>query len=295
MKKSLKNSIVTVLAVAFALALPGQALAEPTVDLGAAEPFAVLGATTVTNVPTSVITGDVGLSPGTGAAIGLTCGEVNGTIYDADGAYPGVCEVTDPSLLTQAQNDLTAAYVDAAGRTPTQTFVAGDNQLGGQTLTSGVYAFGGATTANIVGTLTLSGDANSVFIFQASSTLVTASSSVVQLTGGAQACNVFWQVGSSATLGSSSTFVGTIMALTAVGLDTGATMDGRALARNAAVTLDQNTITNSACAVVPPTPTPTPTPTTPADTLGATVDVNALAAAGEAVPKLPNAGIGPAN
>ena len=293
MKNFSKSLMVTAVAVALTFGFPAQALAEPTVDLGAAEPFAVLGGTTVTNVPTSAITGDVGLSPGTGAAIGLTCGEVNGTIYDADGAYPGVCEVTDPGLLTQAKSDLTAAYVDAAGRTPTQTFVAGDNQLGGQTLTSGVYAFGGATTANLVGTLTLNGDADSVFIFQASSTLVTASSSVVALTGDVQACNVFWQVGSSATLGTNSVFVGTIMALTAVGLDTGATMDGRALARNAAVTLDQNTITNSACAVVPPTPTPTPT--TPDSTLGSTVDVNALAAAGEAVPKLPNAGIGPAN
>jgi hypothetical protein len=198
-----RASLLSVASLVLALSGPVAAVAAgpATVNLGAADSFAVLGATAVTNVPNSTIIGNVGLSPAAGSNYsGITQAQVTGTIYAVDGTGPAG-SVNNPALLTQAKNDLTAAYLDAAGRTPTQTFVAGDNQLGGQILTQGVYAFGHATTANIVGTLTLSGDANSVFIFQASSDLVTASSSVVQLTGGAQSCNVFWQVGSSTTLG----------------------------------------------------------------------------------------------
>ena len=257
-----------------------------TVNLGTSDSFAVLAGTAITDVPTSTITGDVGLSPGTGAAIGVGCAEVTGTIYDTNGTYPGTCEVTNPGLLTGAKNDLTTAYLDAAGRTPNQTFVAGDNQLGGQTLGQGVYRFGHASTANIIGTLTLSGDASSVFIFQATSDLVTASSSVVLLTGGAQACNVFWQIGSSTTLGTNSTFVGTIMSLTATGLNTGVTLDGRAMARNAAVTLDSDTITRRPCAAVT-----TPGSGTPGSGSGAAAATDT----GEVTPMLPNAGIGPRN
>ncbi len=291
--KRFKHTTVSALVAALAIGFPAQALAqEAPVELGTTEDFAVLAGTEITNVPTSDITGDVGLSPGTGAAItGLTCAEVTGTIYDVDGTYPDTCEVTDPALLTTAKNDLVTAYDDAAGRTPTETFAGGDNQLGGQTLTSGVYAFGAASTANLVGTLTLNGqnDPDAVWIFQASSTLVTASSSVVSLTNGAQACNVFWQVGSSATLGSDSVFVGTIMALTSIGLDTGATINGgQALARDGAVTLDQNVITDSACALSEP----------PDDDDGDDTDSGSdtgSLAAGDIVPKLPNAGAGPRN
>jgi hypothetical protein len=246
-----------------AMVLIGTAFAPPagaaqTVQLGTATPFAVLAGTAVTDVPTSSITGDVGLSPASGTNYaGLTQAEVTGTIYSTDGTGPAG-NVNDPALLTDAQNDLTTAYVSAAGQTPTTTFTTGDNQLGGQTLVPGVYAFGHAATANITAasplTLNGEGDANAVFVFQASSDLVTASGSVVQLENGAQACNVFWQVGSSATLNSASTFVGTIMALTSATLDTGATVQGRVLARNGAVTLDANTITTpSTCAVTTPT------------------------------------------
>lgn len=237
--------------------------ADPTtVDLGAAESFAVLGATEVTNVPVSVITGDVGLSPAAGSNYaGITDAQVDGTIYAIDGSGP-TGSVANPVLLTTAQGNVTDAYVDAAGRTPDDTFVSADNQLGGQTLIPGVYAFGAASTANLTGTLTLSG--NGVFIFQASSSLVTASSSVVSLSNGAQSCNVFWQVSSSATLGSSSTFVGTVIALTSVTVNNGATVEGRVFARNAAVTLNQNTITRpAACAT-----TTSPQPTTPTTTGG---------------------------
>ena len=290
MKGFKKYTTVSALVAALVIGFPAQALAVTTVELGTADSFAVLAGTEVTNVPTSAITGDVGLSPGAGSSYdaGVTQAQVDGTIYAVDGTGPAG-SVEDPALLTQAKADLVTAYDDAAGRTPTDTFVAGDNQLGGQTLTSGVYAFGHATTANIVGTLTLSGGANSVFIFQASSDLVTASSSVVDLIGGVKACNVFWQVDSSATLGTDSVFVGNIMALTAITVNTGATIEGSALARNAAVTLDQNVITDSACAAVVP---PDSGSGSGSDSSALGSDTGSLAV-GDIVPGLPNAGAGP--
>jgi len=239
------------------------------VQLGTATPFAVLAGTAVSDVPTSSITGDVGLSPTTGAAItGLTQTEVTGSIYSVDGFGPKGT-VNDPSLLTTAQNDLTTAYNSAAGQTPITTYSAGN--LGGLTLTAGVYAFG-ANSSNITSgsplVLNGQGDPNAVFVFQTASTLITASSSVVQLENGAQACNVFWQVGSSATLGSSSTFVGTIMANTSATLNSNATVQGRVLAQTGAVTLDANTITvPSTCLTsIPTTTTTTTAPGTTATT-----------------------------
>jgi hypothetical protein len=255
------------------------ASAATTVQLGTAAPFAVLAGSAVTDVPTSAITGNVGLSPAAGSFYaGLTQAEVTGTIYATDATGPGG-SVNNPALLTTAKNDLTTAFVSASGQSPTSTFVAGDNQLGGQTLVPGVYAFGHAATANITAasplTLNGQGDPNAVFVFQASSDLVTASNSVVQLINGAQACNVFWVVGSSATLSSTSTFVGTLMALTSATLNTGATVQGRILARNGDVTLDHNTITiPSACTVAATTPTTSPATTAttaPAGTGGAAV------------------------
>ena len=271
MKKFNRYSVITTLAatltIALVFGLSGIAMAATyAVGLGTADSFAVLAGTAVTNVPTSVITGNVGLSPAAGSNYaGLTSAEVTGTIYAVDGSGPGG-SVNNPALLTTAKNDLTAAYLDAAGRTPTQTFVAGDNQLGGQTLTAGVYAFGHATSANITAasplTLDAQGNSSAVFIFQASSDLVTASSSVVRLVNGAQDCNVFWQVTSSVTLGTSSTFIGTVMALTSITDNGSSTINGRLLARNAQVALNTTTIRRPTCvAAAAPAATATPTAT----------------------------------
>jgi hypothetical protein len=228
----------------------------------------VLAGSVVTDVPTSSLPGDVGLGPAAGTNYaGLTQVEVSGTIYSTDGTGPAGT-VNDPALLTSAKIDLTTAYVAAAGQSPASTFNAGDDQLGGLTLTPGVYAFGHASTANITAASPLvpdgQGDANAVFVFQASSDLVTASGSVVQPDNGARACNALWQVSSSATLNSASTFVGTIMALTSATLDTGATVQGRVLARNGAVTLDANTITAPPACAAPTSSLTTTAPTTTA-------------------------------
>ncbi|MCW2766787.1 MAG: hypothetical protein JWO11_2746 [Nocardioides sp.] len=245
--------------------------AQPPVGLGTATSFAVLAGTTVTNTGPSTISGDLGVSPGA-AVTGFPPGNVNnGTIHAAD------------AVALQAQNNLTTAYNDAAGRGPVVD-KTGQN-LGGQTLVSGVY--GDSSGMALTGTVTLDaqGDPDAVFVFQAGSTLVTASNSTVALIGGAQACHVYWQVGSSATLGTGTTFVGTVMALTSVSVQTGASVRGRIMARNGQVSLDNNTILRSDCAApttppsatatvtpaptVAPTvaPTATPTPTAPGQTL----------------------------
>ena len=283
-KRASVAGAIVLCGVLLTAALPSVASAATPVQLGTAAPFAVLAGTKVTDVPTSAITGDVGLSPAAGGNYAaLTQAEVTGTIYAVDAAGPGG-SVNNPGLLTQAKNDLTTAFVSASGDLPTTTYAAGDNQLGGKTLTTGVYAFGHAATANLTAASPLvlngNGDPGSVFVFQASSDLVTASNSVVQLENGAQACNVFWVVGSSATLSTDSTMVGTVMALTSATLDTRATVQGRILARNGAVTLDNNTITiPSTCAAS----STTPTPVTPAAAAGASTTTTAPGAAGSSL------------
>ena len=228
------------------MAVPALSMAaQPTVNLGTTSSFAILAGTTITNTGSTTVTGDIGLSPGT-AFTGQASVTVNGAVHLTD------------AVASQAQADLVTAYNDAAGRTPVTTV---PTELGGTTLDPGVYD-SSAGTFQITGTLTLDahGDPNAVFIFQMSSTLVTASDSRVNLINGARFCRVFWQVGSSATLGTNSRFVGHIFALTSIAAQTGATVQGQLLARNGEVTLDSNTITNGVCGTVTPTPTPTPTP-----------------------------------
>ena len=269
-----------VLVVAFVLGLAGFIKAATTVNLGTADSFAILAGSTVTNTGSSVITGNLGLSPGS-AVTGFPPGTVNGTQHIAN------------ATAVQAQTDLTAAYNNAAGQATSSTV---PTELGGTTKTAGVYD-SAAGTFGITGTLTLDaqGNSNAVFIFKTASTLITAGSSSVVLTNGAQACNVFWQVGSSATLGTNSTFKGNILALTSATLTTGANVEGRVLARNGAVTLDTNTVTRAVCAVATPTPTPTPT-ATPGSTPAPVLTATPLAAPiPTPVPKLPKTGIAPEN
>jgi hypothetical protein len=193
--------------------------------------FSVLAGTTVTNTGSTVVSGDVGVCPGT-AVTGFPPGLAGGTIHLADG------------VASLAQATLTAGYIDAAGRSG-GTAVAGD--LVGQTLTSGVYTSTSSLANSGDLTLDAQGNPSAVFIFQISSTLTTGSGSHVVLANGAKACNVFWQVGSSATLGTNSVFKGTIMALTSITVTTGVNLEGRALARNGAVTLDTDVITGCTC------------------------------------------------
>jgi hypothetical protein len=195
--------------------------------------FGILAGSTLSNTGSTVVSGDVGVSPGT-AVTGFPPGLVSGAIHSADGA------------AAKGQATLTAAYGDAAGRSGGTT-LTGD--LVGQTLTPGVYKTGVTPSIEISGDLTLDAQNNpdAVFILQIGSTLTTASGSHVILANKATACNVFWQVGSSATLGTYSVFKGNILALTSITLTTGVNLEGRALARNGAVTLDTNVVPSCTC------------------------------------------------
>jgi LPXTG-motif cell wall-anchored protein len=221
------------------------ATTDAPVGLGTVGSYSVLGGTTVTNIGPSVLGQDLGVSPGT-AITGFPPGVSLGATHAGD------------APAAQAQIDLTTAYNDAASRA-TSALVSGD--LVGQTLPGGVYTSAGPLALSGVLTLDGKNDPNSVFVFQASSTLTTASASSIKLINGAQPCNIFWQVGSSVTLGTNSQFVGTIMALTSISANTGATIEGRALARNGQVALDTNVFTLPGCSVASPSPSPSATAT----------------------------------
>jgi hypothetical protein len=201
-------------------------------SLGSAASFAVLAGSTVTNTGATTIVGSVGVSPGT-AITGLPAGQpTGGTVHEGD------------AVAAQAQSDLTDAYNSLAG------MVCGTNltgqDLGGQTLAAGVYCFN--SSAPLTGTLTLDGqgNTNAVFVFQIGSTLTTAANAVLNLIGGAQTANVYWQVGSSATLGTDTALGGNIVALASITLTTGVRLAGRALARTGEVTMDTNTVGGTA-------------------------------------------------
>jgi hypothetical protein len=211
----------------------------PTVPLATSANYSVLGGQTVTNTGPSVLNNSVGVSPGT-AITGFPPGIVT---------PPAIVDANASATAAQAQSDLTAAYLDAAGR-PLNATTTPD--LSGLTLFGGVYAGPSKSPLSLTGTLVLDGEGNpnSVFIFQTDSTLITGSASTVSLINGAQECNVFWQVGSSATLGTGSVFAGNILALTDITVTTGVTVHGRALARNGQTTLDTDVFTSPTCDLV---------------------------------------------
>jgi len=252
--RNLRFGIATLAALGLLVAIPASAQAATApVPLGTADSFVVLAGSGITNTGATTLNGDVGTSPAP-AMTGFSSVTLNGAKHAAD------------SVAAKAQTDLTNAYTTAAGAGPDSSVGV---ELAGKTLQPGVYKGG---TLGLNGTLTLDGGNNpdAVFIFKAASTLITGSNSHVKLIN-VNPCNVFWQVTSSATLGTGSKFVGTIMALTDVHLKTGAIVDGRALARNGAVTLEANTITKSTCKVSSTTPVPTTTPSaTPSATPTAT-------------------------
>lgn len=269
-----------------ALLPPGTSMAATAATLGAAESFAVLGSTTVTNTGPSVVNGDLGVYAGT-AVTGFDNpggpGIINGALHAGD------------ATAQSAQADASTAYnaLDAQGC----DFTLADPELGGRTLTPGVYCV--TTTAQLTGTLTLDalGDPAAVFIFRVPTALNTASGSSVAFLDDFATCNVFWQVGSAATIGTNTDFVGTVIAQTeSIAVNTGAAVTGRLLSLGAAVTLDSNVITTPTCTLAVPTTSTTATTTPPSTTtptpVGVTTDVAASVppAATPGTPSLPATG-----
>jgi hypothetical protein len=235
MKKSMFKRATTILLtimLGLMMITPATAMAaELPIDFGSAESFAILAHETITNIGDTTIKGNVGLYPGT-SITGFETVTLTGTIHKTD------------TIAMNAMADLLTAYNDAAGRTTTETITPTD--LGGRTLLPGVYTSG--TSLGLTGTLVLDGggDSDAVFIFKSASTLTTANNSQIQLINGASASNVFWLVGSSATLGTNSKFFGNIMAQDSITLTTGAEITGKIMALTGSVTLDSNVILNEA-------------------------------------------------
>ncbi|MDD4970535.1 MAG: ice-binding family protein [Paludibacter sp.] len=212
----------------------------PVVDLGLASSFAILSKSGITDVYKSTVTGDVGSSPISGTAILLTCPEVTGNIYSVDPAGPLPCRITNPSLLSTAVSNMEAAYTDAAGRINPDFLNLGAGNIGGLTLTPGLYKW---TSAVVIPTnITISGGVDDVFIFQVAGTLIMSNAVNVILTGGVQAKNIFWQTEGAVTFGTTSHFEGNILGKTGINMQTGATINGRMLAQTA-VTLQMNSVT----------------------------------------------------
>lgn len=231
------------------IVIPIQTINQPTITLGSTANYVILAGSGITNNPISVIVGNIGLSPAAGSHITgfslihtsgdaiATSAQVTGTVYASDYGSP------TPANLTLAQGDLTTAYNDAAGRTSTSMVLLSGN-IGGLTLTPGLYKSSGSLEISS-GDLTLDakGNANSIFIIQIASSFSTGSGRKVILAGGAKAANIFWQVGTSAAFGTTSVMKGTVMADQSISMNTGASIEGRLLARIAAVTLEGNVVT----------------------------------------------------
>lgn len=211
------------------IVIPIQTTTQTSVSLSGASTLAILAGSSITNTGATVVTGDIGLSPGTSIG-GFPPGTLNGVLHIND------------AIANQAKLDLTAAYNDLAGRTSTEIVTLSGN-IGGLTLTPGLYK---STSSLAVSsgdvTFDAKGNAAAVFIIQIASTLTTTSGRKVILSGGALASNIYWQVGTSATFGTTSVFKGNILALQSITFNTGATLDGRALAQNGTITMAGNTI-----------------------------------------------------
>ncbi len=237
-------ALIVLLAAFFTAAPFRTAIAQVAPPIGTTQSFAVLGGSAVTNTGPTIVTGDLGISPGTAAAVtGFPPGTVTGITHAAD------------AVALQAQSDNTAAYLNLAGQTPVTQDLTGKD-LGGQTLVPGVYSF--SSSAQLTGALILDAGGNSaaVWVFKIGTTLTTASGSSVAVIGMGQPCNVFWQVGTSATLGTTTNFVGNIFALASITLNANAIVAGRLLAQTGAVTMNANTVSISACGVTTGTPVP---------------------------------------
>ena len=233
-KRRRRAGIALALGLACGAVAAVAAQASP-VGLGTAQPFVVLAGSTVTNTGPSVLNGDLGVAPGTAlVGFGLPA-VVNGATHAADG------------VAAQAQLDLTTAYDVAAAQPVSPANDLTGTDLGNRVLTAGAYRF--TSSAQLTGALTLNaqGDPNAQFVFEVGTTLTTASASSVVLVNGASPCNIYWQIGSSATLGTTTAFQGNLMTLASISLNNGATVIGRLLARNGAVTLINNVIDNSRC------------------------------------------------
>ncbi len=207
--------------------------------LGAANSFEILSETGVTDVYKSSITGDVGSSPITGAAILVTCSEVVGTIYSVDAAGPLPCTITNASLLTSAVSDMLTAYNDGAGRINPDFLELGAGNIGGMTLKPGLYNW--SSSVVIPADVAIAGGPNDIWIFQIAGTLDMSSAVNFTLQNGAQAKNIYWVVAGAVTLGTTSHFEGNILGKTGINLLTGASINGRLLAQTA-VTLQMNTV-----------------------------------------------------
>lgn len=240
MSPEISSSAVSSSAKSTALINPGLNSSLATVNLGVSGNFVILSKSGITDVYKSTITGDVGTSPITGAAIGVTCAEVTGTIYSVNAAGPLPCRLTNATRLTTAVGDMQTAYTDAAGRSNPDFLNLGAGNIGGKTLTPGLYKW---TTSVIIPTdVTIQGGPNDIYIFQVAGTLTMSSGVKFILAGGVQAKNIFWQTAGAVTLGTTSHFEGNILGQTGINMQTGASINGRMLAQTA-VTLQMNTVT----------------------------------------------------